>query len=126
MGILFTKVTQCVCDPTQLWAATSGNNIFGFCGRLSYTRLFTRRPRNKWGTQKLASTRSRFPIDSTPLKVGIRKTKKRKRRGRRVPKTELRSVSVANMAPFDICSSWFWWFMLTQAMRLTTLSSMSL
>jgi hypothetical protein len=33
---------------------------------------------------------------------------------------------VANMAPFVICSSWFWWFMQTQAMRLTTLSSMSL
>jgi hypothetical protein len=28
--------------------------------------------------------------------------------------------------PFAICSSWFWWFMLTQAMGLTTLSSMSL
>jgi hypothetical protein len=33
---------------------------------------------------------------------------------------------VANMAPFAICSSWFWWFMLTQVMGLTTLSSMSL
>jgi hypothetical protein len=31
-------------------------------------------------------------MDSTPRKVGIWKTKKWKGRGRRVPKTELRSV----------------------------------
>jgi hypothetical protein len=47
MGTLLTKVTQRVCDPKQLGATTSGNNILGFCGRLSYTRLFARRPRNK-------------------------------------------------------------------------------
>jgi hypothetical protein len=35
-------------------------------------------------------------------------------------------IGVANMAPFAICSSWFWWFMLTQVMGLTSLSSMSL
>jgi hypothetical protein len=101
MGTLLTKVTQCVCDPKQLGATTSGNNIFGFCGRLSYTRLFARRPRNKRGTQKLASTQSRFPIDSKPRKVGIRKTKKRKGRGRRVPKAELRSVSKIPEDPLD-------------------------
>jgi hypothetical protein len=89
MGTLLTKVTQCVCDPKQLWATTSGSN----CGRLSYTRLFARRPRTKRRTQKLASSQSRFLFDSTPCKVGIRKTKKRKGRGRRVPKTELKSVS---------------------------------
>jgi hypothetical protein len=66
-----TKVTQHVCDPKQLWATTSGSNILNFYGRLGYTRLFARRPRNKQRTQKLASTRSRFPTDSTPRKVGI-------------------------------------------------------
>jgi hypothetical protein len=40
MGTLLTKITQCVCDPKQLRATTSSNNILGFCGRLSYTRLF--------------------------------------------------------------------------------------
>jgi hypothetical protein len=92
MGTLLTKDTQRVCEPKQLGATTIGSNIFGFCGRLSYTRLFARRPKNKRGTQKLASTQSRFRIDSTPCKIDIRKTKKRKGRGHRVPKTELRSV----------------------------------
>jgi hypothetical protein len=58
IGTLLTKVTQRVCDPKQLGAITRGSNIFGFCGRLSYTRLFARRPRNKRGTQKLTSPRS--------------------------------------------------------------------
>jgi hypothetical protein len=48
MGTLLTKVTQRVCDPKQLWATTSESNILIFCGRLSYTRSFARRPRNKW------------------------------------------------------------------------------
>jgi hypothetical protein len=93
MGTLLTKVTQRVCDPKQLGATTSFNNIFRFCGILSYTRLFARRPKNKLGTQKVASTRSRFPIDSTPREVGIQKTKKGKGRGHRVPKAKLGSVS---------------------------------
>jgi hypothetical protein len=88
-----TKVTQCVCDPKQLWATTSGSNILSFCGRLGYIRLFARRPRKKWRYEKLASTQSWFSIDSTPRKVGIWKTKKQKERGRRVPKIELKSVS---------------------------------
>jgi hypothetical protein len=46
MGTLLTKITQRVCDPEQLRETTSGNNILGFCGRLSYTGLFARRPRN--------------------------------------------------------------------------------
>jgi hypothetical protein len=46
MGTLLTKVTQRVCDPKQLGATTSDTNIFGFCDRLGYTRLFARRPRN--------------------------------------------------------------------------------
>jgi hypothetical protein len=101
MGTLLTKITQRVCDPKQLGATTSGDNILGFCGRLSYTGLFARRPRNKQGTQKLTSPRSPLPIDSTPRKIGIRKTKKRKRRGRRVPKTELKSVSKIPEDPLD-------------------------
>jgi hypothetical protein len=101
MGTLLTKITQRVYDPKQLGATTSGSNILSFCGRLSYTRLFARRPRNKRGTQRLTSPRSRLPIDSTPRKIGIRKTKKRKRRGRRVPKTKLRSVSKILEDPLD-------------------------
>jgi hypothetical protein len=42
MGTPLTKITQRVCDPKQLGATTSGNNILGFCGKLSYTRLFAR------------------------------------------------------------------------------------
>jgi hypothetical protein len=93
MWTLLTKVTQSVCDPKQLGATTSGSNIVNLCGRLGYTRLFTRRPRHKRRTRKLAINRSRFPIDTTTGKVGIRKTKKRKGRRRWVPKTKLRSVS---------------------------------
>jgi hypothetical protein len=77
MGTLLTKVTQRVCDPKQLGATTSGSNILGIYGKLRYTRLFARRPRNKRRSQKLASPRSRIPIDSTPRKIDIRKTKKR-------------------------------------------------
>jgi hypothetical protein len=76
MGTLLTKIIQRVCDPNQLGATTSGNNIFGFYGRLSNTRMFARRSGKKHGTQKLTSPQSRLPIDSTPHKVGIRKTKK--------------------------------------------------
>jgi hypothetical protein len=47
MRTLLTKITQRVCDPKQLRATTSGSDILDFCGRLSYTRLFARRPRNK-------------------------------------------------------------------------------
>jgi hypothetical protein len=101
MGTILTKITQRVCDPKQLGATTSGSNILGFCGRLSYTKLFARRPRNKRGTQKLTSPRSQLPIDSTSRKIGIRKTKKRKRRGHRVPKTKLRSVSKIPEDPLD-------------------------
>jgi hypothetical protein len=101
MGTLLTKVTQRVCDPKQLGATTSGSNILSFCGRLSYTRMFARRPRNKRGTQKLTSPRGRLSIDSTPRKTGIRKTKKRKRRGCRVPKTKLESVSKIPEDPLD-------------------------
>jgi hypothetical protein len=101
LGTLLTKITQHVCDPKKLGATTNGSNVLSFCGRLSYTRLFATRPRNKQGTEKLTSPRSRLPIDSTPHKIFIRKTKKRKRRGRRVPKTKLRSVSKILEDPLD-------------------------
>jgi hypothetical protein len=101
METLLTKVTQHVCDLKQLGATTSDSNILGFCGRLRYTRLFARGPRNKRKSQKLANPRSRLPIDSTPRKVGIRKTKKRKGRRCRVPKTELRGVSKIPEDPLD-------------------------
>jgi hypothetical protein len=53
LGTLLTKITRRVCDPKQLGATASGSNILGFCGRLSYNRLFARRPRNKREAQKL-------------------------------------------------------------------------
>jgi hypothetical protein len=70
-----------VCDPKQLGATTSGSNILGFCGRLSYARLFARRPRNKRGTQKLTSPRSRLPIDSTPRKSASEKLRSKREEG---------------------------------------------
>jgi hypothetical protein len=73
MGTLLTKVSQRVCDPKQLGATTSGSNIFDFCGRLSYTRLFARRPRNKRGTQKLTSPRSRLLITRHPAMSASKK-----------------------------------------------------
>jgi hypothetical protein len=77
---LITEVTQRVCDPKQLWETTSSSDILGFCRRMSYTRLFARRPRNKRRTQKLAHLRSWLPIDSTPRKVGIRKKEAKEKR----------------------------------------------
>jgi hypothetical protein len=65
-----------------------------------------RRPRNKWGTQKLASTWSWFLINTTPRKVGIWKTKEQKRRGRQVPKTKLRSVLKIPEDPLDGWPIW--------------------
>jgi hypothetical protein len=95
--------------PKKLWTTTSGRNILTFCGGLGYTRLFVRRPRNKRRSQKLASTRSRFLIDSAPRKFDIWKTNKRKRRGRQVPKTELRSVSKIPEDPLDSQPMWGPW-----------------
>jgi hypothetical protein len=106
MGTLLTKVTQSVCDPEPLGATTSDNYILSFCGRLSYTWLLVRWPRNKWRTQKLASNWSRFPIDTTPRKVGIRKTKKREKRWHRVPKKKHMSVSKIPEDPLDGLLMW--------------------
>jgi hypothetical protein len=71
VGALLTKVTESIGDPKQMGTVTSHNYILSLGGRLSYTWLFARRPRNQQGTQELVSTRSRFLIDTTPYKVGI-------------------------------------------------------
>jgi hypothetical protein len=68
--------------------------------------LFARRPRNKQRSQELASTWSRFPIDSTSPKVSIRNNKKRKGRGRQVPKTELGRVSKVPEDPLGGLPMW--------------------
>jgi hypothetical protein len=60
---------------------------------LSNTRLFAGRPRHQRRSQKLASPRSGLPIQPTPGKIRIRKTMKRQRRGRGVPKAEVGSVT---------------------------------
>jgi hypothetical protein len=71
MGTLLTKVTHRVCDPNQLGATTSGSNIFDFCGRLSYTRLFARRtsedPKN-WQVHEVDFLSTRHPTKSASEK----------------------------------------------------------
>jgi hypothetical protein len=62
MGTLLTKVTQCICDPKQLWAITSGRDIFGFCGK---TNKQARNPKTskylKSISNQLDTPRSRHP-----------------------------------------------------------------
>jgi hypothetical protein len=93
MGILLTKVTHVVCDPKELRAITSYENILCLGSGLSNTRLFAGRPRHQRGSQKLASPRSALPIQPTPGKIRIRKTMKSQRRGRRIPKAEVGGVT---------------------------------
>jgi hypothetical protein len=93
MGILLTKVTHGVCDPTELRATTSSGNVLCLGSGLSNTRLFAGRPRHQRRSQKLASPRSELLIQPTPDKIRIRKTMNLQRRGRRVPKTEIRGVT---------------------------------
>jgi hypothetical protein len=92
MGILLTKVTHGICDPKELRATTSSGNVLCLGTGLSNTRLFAGRPRHQRRSQKLASPRSGLPIQPTPGKIRIRKTMKRQRRGRRVPKAEVGGV----------------------------------
>jgi hypothetical protein len=47
MGILLTKVTHGVCDPNELGATTSSDNILCLGSGLSNTRLFAGRPRHQ-------------------------------------------------------------------------------
>jgi hypothetical protein len=93
MGILLTKVTHGVCDPKELRAATSSGNVLCLGSGLTNIRLFAGRPRYERRTQKLASPRSALPIQPTPYKIRIRKTKKRQRRGRGLPKADVENVT---------------------------------
>jgi hypothetical protein len=93
IGILLTKVTHGICDPKELRATTSNSNVLCLGSGLSNTRLFAGRPRHQRRSQKLASPRSGLPIQPTPDKIRIRKTMKRQRRGRGIPKAEVRSVT---------------------------------
>jgi hypothetical protein len=90
LGALLTKVSQSVWNPQQLGTATRDCNILRLGGRLSYTRLLAGRPWNQRRPKKLASTRSRLPLDSTTSKIRIRKTMKRKSQGGRIPKAKTR------------------------------------
>jgi hypothetical protein len=93
MGILLTKVTHGVCDPKELRATTSCGNVLCLSSGLRNTRLFAARPRHRRRSQKLASPRSGLPIQPTPGKIRIRKTMKRQRRGRGIPKAKVGSVT---------------------------------
>jgi hypothetical protein len=53
VGILLTKVTHGICDPKELRATTSSNNVLCLGSGLSNTRLFARRPRHQRRSQKL-------------------------------------------------------------------------
>jgi hypothetical protein len=52
MGILLTKVTHGVCDPKELRATTSCDNILYLGSGLSNTRLFAGRPRYQRRSQE--------------------------------------------------------------------------
>jgi hypothetical protein len=71
MGILLTKVTHDVCDPKELRATTSCDNILCLSSGLSNTRLFAGRPRHQRRSQELASPRSGLPIQPTPGKIHV-------------------------------------------------------
>jgi hypothetical protein len=91
--ILLTKVTHGICDPKELRATTSCGNVLCLGSGLSNTRLFAGGPRHQRRSQKLTSPRSGLPIQPTPGKIRVRKTMKRQRRRRRVPKAEVGSVT---------------------------------
>jgi hypothetical protein len=93
MGILLTKLTHGVCDLKELRATTSCGNVLCLGSGLSNTQLFAGRLRHQRRSQKLASPRSRLPIQPTPDKICVRKTMKCQRRRRGVPKAEVGSVT---------------------------------
>jgi hypothetical protein len=93
MGILLTKVTHRVCDPKEPRATSSCGNVLYLGSGLSNTRLFAGRPRHQRRSQELASPRSGLPIQPTPGKIRVRKTMKRQRRRRGVPKAKVGSVT---------------------------------
>jgi hypothetical protein len=86
MFILLTKIIDGVCDPKELRATTSSDNVLYLGSGLSNTRLFAGRQRHQRRCQKLASSGSGLSIQPTPGKIRVSKTMKRQRRGRRVPK----------------------------------------
>jgi hypothetical protein len=71
MGILLTKVTHGLCDPKELRATTSCDNILYLGSGLSNTQLFAGRPRHQRRSQELASPRSGLPIQPTPGKIRV-------------------------------------------------------
>jgi hypothetical protein len=71
MGMLLTNVTHGVCDPKELRATTSCDNILYLGSGLSNTRLFAGRPRHRRRYQKLASPISGLPIQPTPDKIRV-------------------------------------------------------
>jgi hypothetical protein len=94
MSILLTKVTHGVCDPKELRATTSCDNVLCLGSGLSNTRLFAGRPRHQRRSKKLTSPRSGLPIQPTPSKIRVWKTMKHQRRRRGVPKAEVGSVTL--------------------------------
>jgi hypothetical protein len=71
MGILLTKVTHGVCDPKEMRATTSSDNVLCLGSGLSNTRLFAGRPRHQRRSQKRASPKSGLPIQPTPGKIRV-------------------------------------------------------
>jgi hypothetical protein len=53
MGILLTKITHGVCDPKELRATTSSDNVLCLGSGLSNTRLFAGKPRHQRRSQEL-------------------------------------------------------------------------
>jgi hypothetical protein len=71
MSILLTKVTHGVCDPKELRATTTCDNVLCLDSGSSNTRLFAGRPRHQRRSQKLASPRSGPPVQPTPDKICV-------------------------------------------------------
>jgi hypothetical protein len=71
MGILLIKITHGVCDPNELRATTSSDNVLYLGSGLSNTRLFAGRPRHQRRSQELASPRSGLPIQPTTGKIRV-------------------------------------------------------
>jgi hypothetical protein len=71
MGILLIKITHGVCDPNELRATTSSDNVLYLGSGLSNTRLFAGRPRHQRRSQELASPRSGLPIQPTTGKTRV-------------------------------------------------------
>jgi hypothetical protein len=71
ISILLTKVIHGVCDPKELRATISCDNVLCLGSGLSNTQMFAKRPRHQRRSQKLASSRSGLPIQPTPGKIRV-------------------------------------------------------